>query len=227
MVRGVVRTAHLRVVDRALDDRDEIVEMDPAHVLSSAADGAAESPAREAREHRECAAVAAEHDAEAQHDATRVRCDRGTECGFPLPAHVGHEVVAVRSALVAYHVAGISVDADRARLNPDGHGGGARADRVGDRAHGDDARGDDLAPILIGVTTVDALAGEIDDRHRAIELFRPRAEGASVPGDLAHAVLARVGLARQHHDVVAALSEMRGKRRAQEAATAGDDDAMK
>ena len=38
------------------------------------------------------------------------------------------------------------------------------------------------------------------------------ARRAAVPGYLAHAIIARGGVAREHHDVVALLDEMSGER---------------
>ena len=84
---------------------------------------------------------------------------------------------------------------------------------------------DDLAPILVGVAAVDALAGEIDDRRRAVELLCPRAEAAPIPRRLRARHRRGAGRSREHDDVVSLSAKVCGERAADEATSAGDHDA--
>ena len=156
-----------------MNPADQVVDRDPAHVLSAAAQRAADARA-EGRQHPpERAPGGAQHDAEpGEHGADAGRARRlGTR--LPLASHLGEKGrrgVERGAAVGERGVAAVAVD-------PDGgcrHQGLRRAlepgERLGEKAGADRAALTDAPPAVLGPAHADRLARQVDHRVEALEL---------------------------------------------------------
>src|SRR5215218_5148547 len=206
---GVDRAAPAVAVERGEVDADDVVDVDPRHVLAAARDRAADAEPEEREHLRQRAAAAVEHDAGAHaHDAHAelLGCD-----GLALPrgADAREEVVARAGVLGDRLVAASAVVADRRRR--DEHPG----PRLGRAQAGDEVARSLLArleqPALDrgGPAPAGVLAGEVDDAVASGERRRRRRLGLRSPAVRLDAELrARlVRAARQHSHLVAARVE--------------------
>ena len=95
---GVDRAADIVVRQREQHQLDQVVAMDPAHPLLARPDAAAEPGAKHRQHARERAAVALEHDTDAEHDGAHAERLRRDGLAFPRSADFGEEVAAGRRA---------------------------------------------------------------------------------------------------------------------------------
>lgn len=95
-------------------------------------------------------------------------------------------------------------------------------DGAADQARGLDARFQNLALVARVVTAVDAAAGQVDDSGGALQLAGPVFEIRAGPED--GAPRGGLGMAAQHHDIVAGGVKMAREHAAHLAAASRDDD---
>src|SRR5258708_5675442 len=105
----------------------------------------------------------------------------------------------MRSLFITHAVAGVAIDRERASLHPCWRRRLTRSDGLANDADRIDARVDDLAAILRRVAAVDALAREIYEGGRSVELRGPRPQGLAIPLQFATVRRRRPRRARQDY----------------------------
>ena len=222
--RAVDGPLPVRIVKRREVEPDDVVDVDPRHVLAATGDRAADAEL-EGRQHRlEGSAARVEDDPCAdEHDAQAERLGR-QRLALPGDAHVGEEVAASGRALVDALVAVLAVEAD----------GGRGEQHAGTRVGGADA-GDEVAcaeltaladrRLHLGAPALcDGLAREVDHGIATGERRNRRGAGERLPGDGVdpELTLRTVRVAGEHGHLVAPLLEGGDESAADEAGGSGD-----
>ncbi len=214
----------------AFDAREEhpiqIVIVQPAYVLSSASHRSAKKEPRQLAQSLKSPTVGSERKADAQKYFSRAGRVDGVERLLPEQTRFNRKALARRRGFVAYLVSGVSVDRQRARLNPGLRGRGALGDRFADDIDRIDSRFDDFPSVLECVAAVDALAGEIDDGRSAIKERAPFAERLAIPTDLLDWPRVLVRTASQHDYFIAYCGQFAGQRLSEKPSASGQDDSL-
>lgn len=100
-------------IEEVQNGGESVGKRDPAHELTSAAEPAAETEAKNGEEAREGAGAESEDDAEAEVEDADAGVDCGLGSGFPLLAEIGEKAGTRAGGFVEKFVAAVAVDSDR------------------------------------------------------------------------------------------------------------------
>jgi hypothetical protein len=220
------------VLDDPLDGANEVVFVNPRHVLQSVAE-AAEAEADLAKECVErAAALGAHHHRRAHLHFARGRHDGQIDLALPRLRDVSAEAPLRRrvrlvpaenaAVLVIRCVKAMGINRGGAHLQPHARRVFRADDGLSDDARGEHARLENLAAVLLIVTAVDAAAGEVDHGVGAVDVHRPLVERLAVPRHRQPGL--RLGMAAEDDDAMPFLVERGGEQPAEVARASGDDD---
>ena len=181
--------------DQPVDRADEIGAVNPGDVLTTISHSSAEPMSDQAEQNVKNASTLGTQDqgGSQDHFARKRRGGRLVESPFPSLRHVDAETPRFRDAFfvtakkarrfVMRGVVTMRIDRRCACLQPQTWRTLRSRDGQPDRFRGIHARPRDLLTIFGGVTTVDALAGEIDYDIGAFQLRGPISQRSRIPKD--------------------------------------------